>query len=89
MKREIRCIKTALGHKCEIMNWIRVFENRVLKRTFGPKVEKGSGWRLEKRSCEDLGIDAKQIFERILNKQGGKAWTGFSWHRIGYRGGLL
>jgi len=38
---------------------------------------------------EDLGIDVMVILERILGKQGGKVWAGFTWLRIGTSGGLL
>jgi hypothetical protein len=39
--------------------------------------------------AEDLHVDGKMIFEWILEKQGGKVWTGFIWLRIGTSGGLL
>jgi hypothetical protein len=37
---------------------------------------------------EDLGADGK-ILERIVEKEGGKVWTGCSWFKIGTSGGLL
>jgi hypothetical protein len=38
---------------------------------------------------EDLGVDGKITSECILEKYGGKVWTGFIWLRIGTTGGLL
>jgi hypothetical protein len=38
---------------------------------------------------EELGVDGKTISERILEKHGGKVWTGFIWLRIGTSGELL
>jgi hypothetical protein len=38
---------------------------------------------------EDLGVDGKIIFKRILGKQGGKVWIGCIWLRMGNGGGLL
>jgi len=39
---------------------------------------------------EDRGIDGKIILEWILEKLGGKLWTGFNWLRLGTsRGPLL
>jgi hypothetical protein len=38
---------------------------------------------------EDMGLDEKMILEWILEKQGGKGWTGVIWLRIGTSGGLL
>jgi hypothetical protein len=38
---------------------------------------------------EDLGVDGKIILEWILEKCGGKEWTGCMWLRIGTNGGLL
>jgi hypothetical protein len=38
---------------------------------------------------EDRGIDGKIILESILEKEGGKMWTGFIWLRIGTIGRLL
>jgi len=38
---------------------------------------------------EDLGINAKIIFEYILGKLGGKFWTGYILLRIGTSGRLL
>jgi hypothetical protein len=38
---------------------------------------------------EDLAVDGKIIFERILEKLVGKLWTGFICPRIGTSGGLL
>jgi hypothetical protein len=35
------------------------------------------------------GADGKTILEWILQKQGGKAWTGCIWLRIGTSGELL
>jgi len=38
---------------------------------------------------EDLDIDEKIIIEWLLNKHGGKVWTGRFWLRIGTSGRLL
>jgi hypothetical protein len=38
---------------------------------------------------EVLGIGGKIILKRILEKQGGKLWTGFIWLRIETSGELL
>jgi hypothetical protein len=32
---------------------------------------------------EDLDVDEKLIWKRILKKYGGRIWTGFSWLRVG------
>jgi hypothetical protein len=37
----------------------------------------------------DQGTDEKLILKRILEKYGGKVWTGLIWLRIGPDGGLL
>jgi hypothetical protein len=34
-----------------------------------------------KNHSEDIGVDGKIILERILEKWGGKVWTGFIWSR--------
>jgi hypothetical protein len=38
---------------------------------------------------EDLGVDGKITFERILGKQGGKLWTIYTWFRTGTTAGPL
>jgi hypothetical protein len=38
---------------------------------------------------EDLGVGRRIILEWILEKYGGKLWTGFVWHRIGSNGGNM
>jgi hypothetical protein len=38
---------------------------------------------------EDTGINGRIISEGILEKQGGKVWTGLIWLRIGTSGGIL
>jgi hypothetical protein len=38
---------------------------------------------------EDLDIDGSIILKRMLEKWGGKVWTGFIWLRIGTSGWLL
>jgi len=38
---------------------------------------------------EDRGIDGKIILESILEKEGGKVWNGFSWHRTQTSGCFL
>jgi hypothetical protein len=38
---------------------------------------------------EDLGVDGKLIFERILGKQVERVWTEFIWLRIVTSGGFL
>jgi hypothetical protein len=39
--------------------------------------------------AEDPGVDGKIISEWILEKSGGKMWTGCIWFRTGISGGLL
>jgi hypothetical protein len=36
----------------------------------------------ERDHSEDLGVDEKMILEWILEKYGGKVWTGCIWLRI-------
>jgi hypothetical protein len=43
----------------------------------------------EKDHSEELGVDGKIILEWILQKEGGKVWTGYIWLRIGISGGML
>jgi hypothetical protein len=50
---------------------------------FGRKKLKGEG------HSEDIGLDGKIILEWILEKQGGKLWTRFTWPRVGTTGELL
>jgi hypothetical protein len=38
---------------------------------------------------EDIGVHGKIILDRILEEQGGKLWTGFTWLWIGTSGWLL
>jgi hypothetical protein len=38
---------------------------------------------------QDTGMSGRVILEWILEKQGGKVWTGFIWLGIGTSGGLL
>jgi hypothetical protein len=38
---------------------------------------------------KDVGVDEKIILEWILEKYGGKFWTGFIWFRVGISGGHL
>jgi len=38
---------------------------------------------------KDLGVDGKIILDWILEKYGGKMWSGFVWHRTEISGGLL
>jgi hypothetical protein len=38
---------------------------------------------------EDISVDEKIILEWILEKYGGKVWTGCTWLRIGTSGGSL
>jgi hypothetical protein len=38
---------------------------------------------------KDLGVDGKITSEWILEKQGGKAWSGLIWLRIGTSDGFL
>jgi hypothetical protein len=42
-----------------------------------------------KRHLEDAGADRKIILEWILQKQGGKMWTGLIWLRIRASCGLF
>jgi hypothetical protein len=60
----------------------RVFENRVLRRIFGPKRDEvTSGWRKE-----DLGVDGRTTLRWILGKKGLGMWIGLIWLRIGTGG---
>ena len=34
---------------------LRVFENRILRRTFGPKIDENGEWRMD---LEEIGINA-------------------------------
>jgi hypothetical protein len=44
---------------------------------------------LKGRDClKDIGVDGSITLEWILEKYGGKLWTGFIWFRIGTSGGL-
>jgi len=38
---------------------------------------------------EDLDVDGRVILQWILQKYGGKLWTGFMWLKIKTSGGLL
>jgi hypothetical protein len=38
---------------------------------------------------ENLGVDGSILLKWMLGKQGGIAWPGFIWLRIGTGGGLL
>jgi hypothetical protein len=42
-----------------------------------------------KRHLEDLGVEGRKIFKRMLKKQGGKVWIGCTWPRIETSGRLL
>jgi hypothetical protein len=42
-----------------------------------------------KDHSEDLEVGGKIILECVLEKYGGKVWTGCIWIRIGTSGGLL
>jgi hypothetical protein len=42
-----------------------------------------------KYHSEDLGVDGKIILEQILEKEGGKMWTGCIWFRTGTSSELL
>jgi len=37
----------------------------------------------------DLNVGERIIVEWVLEKQGGKVWTGFIWLRIGISGGVF
>jgi hypothetical protein len=41
------------------------------------------------RPLEDPGVNERIILKWILEKWGGRAWTGSIWLRIGTGGGLL
>jgi len=57
--------------------------NGICMHGFGRKKLKGEG------HSEDIGLDGKIILEWILEKQGGKLWTRFTWPRVGTTGELL
>jgi hypothetical protein len=40
-------------------------------------------------NLQDLGIVEKIILKYILEKQDGRAWTGYVWNRVGMGCGLL
>jgi len=44
---------------------------------------------LKGNHSENLGVDERRILGWILEKYGGKAWTGCTWLRIGINGGFL
>jgi hypothetical protein len=60
---------------------LRVFENRVLRRVFGPKRE-GDHWG-------DPDVDGRIILRWIFRKWEGVVGTGWSGLRIGTSGGHL
>jgi hypothetical protein len=66
-----------------------VFENRVLKRVFGPKREEVAGEPNILVVKPPLGRSGKIILERILGKQGERVWNGCICLRIGTSGGPL
>jgi hypothetical protein len=43
----------------------------------------------DRKTTEDLGVDGMIILEWLLEKYGGKVWTGFIWFRIGTSGRFL
>jgi hypothetical protein len=65
-----------------------VFENRVLRRIFGPKRDEVTGdWR--KLHNEELhNLYSSQNIIRII-KSRRMGWIGLMWLRIGTSGGLL
>jgi hypothetical protein len=66
---------------------LRVFENRVLRRIFGPKREEDGSWR--KLYTDELGIDRKITSRWTLVRYGSMGRTGFGWLKTGSGGGLL
>jgi hypothetical protein len=52
---------------------------------------RGFGRRNLKKSdhLEDVGLDGRIILKYILKKQDERAWTGFTWFRMGRNGVLL
>jgi hypothetical protein len=40
-------------------------------------------------NSEDLGVDGKRAFELILERWGGRVWTGLIWLGVGASGVLL
>ena len=81
---------------------LRVFENRVLRRVFGPKRDEVTGeWRKlrneelsdlylrERDHWRDPDVDERIILRWIFRKWEGVVGTGWSWLRIGTGGGRL
>jgi hypothetical protein len=72
---------------------LRVSENRMLRRIFGPKREEVAGdWRrLHNEELHNLHASSNIVikFEWNLGKQGGRVWPGCMCLRIGTSGGLL
>jgi len=81
---------------------LRVFENVVLRRIFGPRRDKvarmreetggiGSCWgnRGERDHWGDLSVDGRIILERISRRWDVGIWTGMGWPRIETGGGRL
>jgi hypothetical protein len=72
-----------------------VFENRVLRRIFGPKMGEMTGdWRkLHNEELNDHfgdpGLDWRIILRWIVRKWDVGLWTRSSWLRIGTGGGHL
>jgi len=64
---------------------LRVFENMVLRRIFGPRRDEVTWeWR-----WGDLGVDGWIILEWISRRWDVGMWTGLGWPRIGTGGGRL
>ena len=69
---------------------LRVFENMVLRRIFGPRRDEVTGeWRRLHNVELCVGVDGWIILGWISRRWDMGIWTGLGWPRIGTGGGCL
>jgi len=68
--------------------WRRL-HNEALHNLYSSHTKFWSANQKVRNYPEDLGLDRRIILEWVLEKYGGKLWTGFISLRIGTGGGLL